>query len=227
MIRGVIFDLDGVLVTTDEMHYRGWARLAEEEGIPFDRKQNERQRGVSRMESLEVMLERATRSYSETEKHAMAERKNAYYRDFLKTLTPADTLPGTREMLTALRTRGIRLAVGSSSRNTPLILQLTGLADAFDAVADGNDITRSKPFPDVFLIAAERLQLPPEDCLVVEDAPAGIEAGRRAGMAVFGIDALGILSDVPHKAESLAGVTVDALLSTPMAVEAGQTGAKR
>lgn len=216
MIKGVVFDLDGVLVSTDEMHYQAWARLAREEGIPFDRKQNERQRGVSRMESLEVLLERAGREYSPEEKREMAERKNAYYRTLLETLSPEDTLPGARVMLSALRDRGIRIAIGSSSRNTPLILEKTALAAEVDAVADGNDIKRSKPFPDVFLIAAERLGLAPGLCLVVEDAPAGIEAGRRAGMAVFGIDASGILAGmVEHSSETLADVTVDELLAVP------------
>lgn len=216
MIKGVVFDLDGVLVSTDEMHYQAWARLAREEGIPFDRKQNERQRGVSRMESLEVLLERAGREYSPEEKREMAERKNAYYRTLLETLSPEDTLPGARVMLSALRDRGIRIAIGSSSRNTPLILEKTALAAEVDAVADGNDIKRSKPFPDVFLIAAERLGLAPGSCLVVEDAPAGIEAGRRAGMAVFGIDASGILVGmVEHSSETLADVTVDELLAVP------------
>jgi len=215
MIRGVIFDLDGVLVSTDEFHYLGWKRLAEEEGIPFGREVNARQRGVSRMESLEVMLEKAPRAYSREEKLAMAERKNRYYCEFLAGLTPADVLPGAREILRALRARGLKVAVGSSSRNTPAIMEHTGLLDEVDAVADGNDITASKPDPEVFLIAARRLGLAPGECLVVEDAPAGVEAARRGGMAVFAIDAHGLLADVPCRAASLGGVTVEDLLATP------------
>lgn len=213
MIRGVIFDLDGVLVSTDEFHFQAWKELADAEGVPFSREVNQRQRGVSRMESLDILLEAAERDYSDDEKAAMAERKNTTYRALLDGLGPDDALPGAREMLTALRERGVAVAVGSSSRNTPVIMERLDLVAAVDAVADGNDITRSKPDPEVFLVAAERLGLPPEACLVVEDAPAGIEAGRRAGMAVFGVDTQGILGDVPDRAASLADVTVDDLLA--------------
>jgi beta-phosphoglucomutase len=186
-MKGVIFDLDGVLVSTDEFHYRGWARLATEEGIPFTREDNHRQRGVSRMESLEILLKKSPKSYSGEQKLEMATRKNAYYVECLQNLTLADTLPGAREILVALRAAGIKLAVGSSSRNTPLIMEKTDLCRYFDAVADGNDITRSKPDPEVFLLAARRLGLPPEECVVVEDAEAGVEAARRAGMRVVGV----------------------------------------
>lgn len=216
MIRGVIFDLDGVVVSTDELHYRAWQRLADEDGIYFDRSINERLRGVSRMESLEILLERATRHYSPEQKATLAERKNNTYRESLQTLTPADALPGSREILTELRRRGIRTAVGSSSKNSPLILERTGLAALFDAIADGNDISHSKPDPEVFLLAAARLGLSPAECLVVEDAVAGIEAGRRAGMAVFGIGTAEALPGVPHLAKSLADVTADELLAVPL-----------
>lgn len=213
MIRGVIFDLDGVLVTTDELHYRAWKRMADEEGIYFDRQINHRLRGVSRMASLEIVLERAARPYAPPEKQAMAERKNNYYRAMLAELTPSDVLPGAKEMLASLRRRGVKTAVGSSSKNTPLIMERVGIAGDVDAVADGNDITHSKPHPEVFLIAAQRLGLPPHQCLVVEDAAAGIEAGRRAGMAVFGIGTPHTLPGVQPLAENLAGVTAEELLA--------------
>lgn len=217
MIRGVIFDLDGVLVTTDELHYQAWKEMADEEGIPFDRAINERLRGVSRMESLDIILERATREYTPEEKQALAERKNATYRELLESLTPDDLLPGARAMLSSLRDRGIRVAIGSSSRNTPLILERVGLSGELDAVADGNDIRNSKPDPEVFLLAAERLGLPPTDCLVVEDAAAGIEAGRRGGMPVFAIGTPEKFPDVVHRAPDLAHISVDDLLKTPAA----------
>lgn len=213
MIRGVIFDLDGVLVTTDEFHYQAWKRMADEEGIYFDRRINHRLRGVSRMASLEIVLERATRRYSDEEKLEMATRKNNYYRELLHTLTPRALLPGAMKILTELRRLGIKTAIGSSSKNTPLIMERTGLMGKIDAVADGNDITRSKPDPQVFLIAAERLGLPAEQCLVVEDAVAGIEAGRRAGMAVFGIGTPDILPGVENIAENLSQVTAQQLVS--------------
>jgi beta-phosphoglucomutase len=211
-IRGVVFDLDGVLVTTDELHYLAWKRLADEEGIPFDRETNHRLRGIGRMESLEILIERAPRAYVVEEKIEMAERKNRYYRDSLASLTPDDALPGARAMLRALRERGIRLAVASASRNTPLIMERVDLLGAVDAVADGNEATKSKPDPAVFLLAARKLGLRPEECLAVEDAPAGIEAARRAGMAVFAIGPRSRHPDVDRVASGLDAVTPDDLL---------------
>jgi beta-phosphoglucomutase len=212
MICGVIFDLDGVLVTTDELHYRAWQRLADEEGVPFSREINHRLRGVSRMDSLEILLERSARAYTAAEKTALAERKNGYYRHSLRLLTPADVLPGAGPMLCELRRRGIRTAVASSSRNAPLIIERAGLVGEADVVVDGNAVTRSKPHPEIFLLAAERLGLAPAECLVVEDAAAGIEAGRRAGMAVFGIGSPDVLPGVERLAATLADVTADELL---------------
>lgn len=213
MIKGVIFDLDGVLVTTDELHYKGWSRLAQDEGIPFTKDDNQRQRGVSRMESLEILLEKAVRSYTDDEKREMAERKNTYYRAMLENLTPNDTLPGAREILRELRKRGIQTAVASASRNTPKILERTNLRDEVDAVADGNETTHSKPDPEVFLLAASKLDLAPDECIVVEDAAAGIEGGRRGGMAVFAIGPAERHPDVAHRAEHIADVTADQLLA--------------
>ena len=211
-IKGVIFDLDGVLVTTDEFHYRGWAKLAREEGIPFTREDNHRQRGVSRMESLEVLLEKSDKEYSDEQKLEMATRKNSYYVTFLEDLTPADLLPGARAMLEGLRRKDIKLAVGSSSRNTPLIMAKVDLNRYFDAVADGNDISNSKPDPEVFLLAAERLGLKSEECLVVEDAEAGVEAARRAGMAVFAIGPAERHPDCVNRADGLDDVTPEKML---------------
>ncbi|MBR4335894.1 MAG: beta-phosphoglucomutase [Clostridia bacterium] len=187
MIKAVLFDLDGVIVSTDGCHYRAWKRMADEEGIYFDEKINDRLRGVSRMASLEIVLERASRSYTEEEKVALAARKNDYYRDLIRELTPSDILPGAMENLYELKENGILVAVGSSSKNTPLILRRIGLDAFFDAVSDGNNISRSKPDPEVFLKAAEMLGTDPADCLVVEDADAGIEAGRRGGMKTLSV----------------------------------------
>lgn len=212
MIRAVIFDLDGVLVSTDEMHYRAWKQLADAEGIPFDRTINHRLRGVSRMESLEIILERARRTYSPEQKAALADAKNARYRELLSTLTPADALPGAAVITAALKERGVKIAVGSSSRNTSLILERLGWSDRFDAVVDGNDIQHSKPDPEVFVLAAKRLGVPPGRCLVVEDAVAGVEAARRAGMAVLGIGTPEDLPGVKRLAPNLAGVSVENLL---------------
>lgn len=185
--QGVIFDLDGVLCHTDEYHYLAWQALADKIGVPFDRTVNERLRGVSRMASLDIILERATRTYTDAEKTALATEKNEMYRGFLAKMTPDDLPAGVRETLAALRARGYRLAIGSSSRNTPLITERLGIAPAFDAVADGNEITRSKPDPEVFLLAAKKLALAPGACLVVEDAGSGVSAAVAGGFTAAGI----------------------------------------
>jgi len=213
MIRGVIFDLDGVIVSTDDCHYNGWKRVADEEGILFTSEQGHRCRGVSRMESLEIVLQNANRRYSDAEKEAIAARKNAYYLQYIHAITPGNILPGVMPLLQGLRERGILQAIGSSSRNTPTILKQIGLDQWFDAVADGNHIQRSKPDPEVFLLAADRLGLPPAECLVVEDAAAGVEAGVAGGFKVIGV---GAAAGHPRSSLSIASldrITADELLS--------------
>ncbi|NLW21535.1 MAG: beta-phosphoglucomutase [Clostridiales bacterium] len=190
MIQAVIFDLDGVLVTTDDSHYEAWKQMADEEGIPFDRQINQRLRGVSRMESLEIILEKSERPYTQDEKRNLAERKNSYYVALINQLTRDALLPGALDTVHALLDMGIRTAIGSSSKNAPAILRQTGIARLFEAVADGNQIKHSKPDPEVFLLAASLLQLPAADCLVVEDADAGVVAGARAGMPVLAVGAV-------------------------------------
>jgi len=187
MKTGIIFDLDGVIVSTDENHYQAWKKMAHEEGIPFDRDVNEFLRGVSRMESLEIILKNADKGFSPEQKNEMAERKNRYYRQSLMTITPGDILPGVNEVLQKLKARNIPIAIGSSSKNTPLILERIGMANTFDAVADGNMIKNSKPDPEVFLLAAGLLNIPPESCIVIEDAVAGVEAALNAGMKVVAV----------------------------------------
>ena len=177
----VIFDLDGVICFTDEYHYRAWKTMADGMGIPFDRTINNRLRGVSRMASLEIILEQSPKMYSEAEKAALAEEKNELYCYLLSRMSPADLPDDVLSTLQALRSQGIKLAVGSSSKNTPYILERIGLGDFFDAVADGNCITHSKPHPEVFLKAASMIGLNPNDCLVVEDARAGVEAAVEGG----------------------------------------------
>ncbi|HOO44400.1 MAG TPA: beta-phosphoglucomutase [Bacillota bacterium] len=187
-IKGVIFDLDGVIVSTDEFHFKAWKVLADREGIHFDRHINNRLRGVSRRESLEIILEKANRSYSENEILEMLDFKNNIYRNSLSELTKYDILINFNELYAKLRQNKIKMAIGSSSKNTKTILTQIGLIDAFDAIADGNDITRSKPDPEVFLLAAERLGLDPKECVVVEDAVAGIEAAKAGGMIAIAIN---------------------------------------
>lgn len=186
MIKAIIFDLDGVLVSTDELHYRAWKALAGRLGVPFDRAKNDRCRGISRMASLDIVLEDAPTAYTQAEREAFAAEKNETYRAMLASLTPADTLEGVLPTLAELRRRGYRLALASVSKNAPLILERTGLDRYLDAVADGNCITRSKPDPEVFLKAAEKLGMACESCAAMDDALAGIDAGRAAGMLTIG-----------------------------------------
>lgn len=186
MIKAIIFDLDGVLVSTDELHYRAWKALAGRLGVPFDRAKNDRCRGISRMASLDIVLEDAPTAYTQAEREAFAAEKNETYRAMLASLTPADTLEGVLPTLAELRRSGYRLALASVSKNAPLILERTGLDRYLDAVADGNCITRSKPDPEVFLKAAEKLGMACESCAAMDDALAGIEAGRAAGMLTIG-----------------------------------------
>lgn len=181
-IKAVIFDLDGVIVTTDRYHYQAWKEIADQEGIDFDQETNHRLRGVSRLESLEIILEKSVRQYSEEEKQSMAERKNEIYKRLIQNLSNADILPGVEETLGILRNWGIKTAIGSSSRNAEFILDRTGLRTYFDAVSDGNGLINSKPDPEVFVRAASLLGIDGRDCLVVEDADAGVRAAKAAGM---------------------------------------------
>lgn len=191
-MKGFIFDLDGVIVSTDGLHYLAWKQMADKEGIYFDEQINNRLRGVSRMASLEIVLERASRAYSNEEKQALATYKNDVYKELLKSLTPDDILPGVSEVLQALRQRGYKLAIGSSSKNTPAILKHIGLEGFFDAVSDGNNITNSKPDPEVFIKGALFLGLDCSECYVVEDAKAGVDAGKAGGFTTIAVgDAFG------------------------------------
>lgn len=182
----VIFDLDGVICSTDEYHYLAWKELADSLALPFDRQYNNKLRGVSRLESLNLILALGERQYSDEEKQAMAQKKNDTYRRLLAKMSPADVSDDVLSTLNELK-RKYPLAIGSSSRNTKFILSRIGLADFFDAVIDGNDISASKPDPEVFLKAADALSQRPSSCLVVEDAAAGIEAAVRGGFDSAGI----------------------------------------
>lgn len=188
--KAVIFDLDGVLVFTDRYHYQAWKAIADEKGIYFDEKVNDRLRGVSRMASLDIILENYQgEPLSQNEKENLAEKKNNIYRKLLEKMSPDDVSDDVRNTLRNLHERGYLLALGSSSKNARLILERTNLTDAFDAIADGTVITRSKPDPEVFLKAAEMLAVLPEDCLVVEDAQAGIQAAKAGNMHTAAIGA--------------------------------------
>lgn len=181
-IKAVIFDLDGVICSTDEYHYEAWKSIADSIGVLFDRTVNNRLRGISRMNSLEIILEQYPGQFSQAEKEALAEQKNELYKSLLMQMSRKDLSADTKAILETLRKAGYLLAIGSSSKNTPLILRQIGLEGFFDAVADGNQITHSKPAPEVFLLAAQLLGVKPEECLVVEDAVAGAQAAHAGNM---------------------------------------------
>ncbi len=211
-LKAVIFDLDGVIVSTDEFHYQGWKRMADEEGIYFDRKINEDLRGVSRMESLRIVLKKALREYSTEEKAVLADRKNKYYKELLQNITPNDILPGTLDVLRELDKRNIKTAIASSSKNAWRILELIGLSSAFDAVADGNDIKNSKPDPEVFLLAAKRLSIDPFDCVGVEDAEAGIDSILAANMKAVGLGYASAYPKAHYRVKDLTCIDIEKLL---------------
>ena len=187
MIKGIIFDLDGVIVSTDEYHYLAWKSIADKEGIYFDRTINNRLRGVSRMNSLEIILERANHDYSEEEKIALTDQKQKVYRDSLGQLSPSDLSKDNLNTLITLKNKGYLLGIGSSSKNTKYILERIGIIDMFDFIADGTMITHSKPDPEVFLLAASGLKLNTSECVVIEDAFSGIDAGNAGGFITIGI----------------------------------------
>ena len=180
--QAVIFDLDGVLCSTDQYHYTAWRTIAAELGLSFDREINNQLRGVSRMRSFEIILDVNNREMAEKEKFFYVNKKNNIYVKMLRGMSPADVDADVRITLTTLRNYGIKTAIGSSSRNAKLILRKTGLRKYFDAVSDGTNIKRSKPDPEVFVKAGLFLKTAPKDCIVVEDAKVGIDAATAAGM---------------------------------------------
>ena len=185
--KGIIFDLDGVICFTDKYHYQAWKEMADGIGVYFDEVINNRLRGVSRMESLEIILERSEKTYSGQEKEELAAQKNEIYKKLLLQMSPSDLSAEVKDTLDELRNRGYKLAIGSSSKNAKTILKQLGLDGYFDAISDGTNITRSKPDPEVFLKAAEFLGFDASECLVVEDAIAGIDAAVAGGFHSAGI----------------------------------------
>lgn len=186
-LKAVIFDLDGVIVSTDEYHYQAWKSISDKENIDFDKNINNRLRGVSRTESLEIILEKANKEYTQEEKEELLEEKNNVYKELLKNLSASEILEGVNEVIDYLKANNIKIAIGSSSKNTSLILEKIGLISTFDEIADGTMIKKSKPDPEVFLLAAKKLGVSEEECLVVEDAEAGVEAALNGNMKVVAV----------------------------------------
>lgn len=196
-IKACIFDLDGVIVDTAVYHYKAWRRLANELGFDLTEQQNEKLKGVSRTRSLELILQWGGITKTSAEQEELAARKNAWYVGMINQMTPAEILPGAREFVVACRQDGLKTALGSASKNTGTILEKVGIADLFDAVIDGNKVSKPKPDPEVFLKGAEELGIAPEYCVVFEDAIAGVEAAKNGGMKAIGIGS----PDVLHEAD--------------------------
>ena len=202
-IRACIFDLDGVIVDTARYHFLAWKRLADQLDIPFSEKENERLKGVSRMDSLNIILEIGGISPDEATKLNYSARKNKWYVEFISKMTPGEILPGAVEFIDSVRQAGLLTAIGSASKNTPMILERTGIAGLFDAVADGNIVSKAKPDPEVFLRAAELIKVNPADCVVFEDAAAGVKAAQNAGMMCIGIGSPVVLSEADYVVSGL------------------------
>lgn len=194
LIRGVIFDLDGVIVDTARYHYLAWKRLAAEVGIDLSIEDNERLKGVSRMQSLDIILEIGGVSLGAEQKEDLASRKNGWFLEYVEQMTPSEIFPGVKELITSLRNQGFKVALASSSKNAARVLELLQIEDLFDEVVDGTMIKNSKPDPEIFLLAASNLQLEPSECVVFEDAEAGVEAALKAGMKCVGVGDAEILA---------------------------------
>jgi beta-phosphoglucomutase len=187
LIKAVIFDLDGVIVDTAQYHFLAWKRLAKELGVPFTEADNERLKGVSRMQSLDILLELGGISLNQHDKERLANKKNTWFVDFVERMVPEEIYPGVKPLLRKLKERGIKVGLASSSKNAQTVIQLLHIQHAFDVVVDGTMITHSKPDPEIFLLAARRLGVAPADCIVFEDAEAGVEAALAAGMKCIGV----------------------------------------
>ena len=209
--RAFIFDLDGVIVDTAKYHFLAWRNLANALGFDFTEEQNELLKGVSRVRSLEILLEIGKVELLEEEKQTFLVQKNTEYLSFVDKMTSNEILPGINELLDYLDTQNISYALGSASKNAPLILEKVGLYNRFTAIVDGNDVSKAKPDPEVFLIGAEKLNMKPEDCIVVEDAIAGVEAANAANMLSIGIGDAELLHEAGYVLSDTTGFTTDFL----------------
>ncbi|NOT73301.1 MAG: beta-phosphoglucomutase [Cyclobacteriaceae bacterium] len=187
MIKACIFDLDGVIVDSAHYHFLAWQRLAKELNVPFNINDNERLKGVSRMESLDIILELGKLKMDDATKEKLASKKNAWFVEYINTMKPEEIYPGVKELLQKIRAKGLKTALASSSKNAKTVIQLIKIENEFDAIVDGTMIVNTKPDPEIFLMAASLLKLKPEECLVFEDAEAGVEAAVRGGMKCIGI----------------------------------------
>ncbi|MBQ5942585.1 MULTISPECIES: beta-phosphoglucomutase [unclassified Massilia] len=207
--KAVIFDLDGVITDTAHYHYLAWKRLADAVGASFDEEFNEQLKGVDRMGSLELILARAPRGFSEEEKLALADAKNRHYQELIATMTPGDLLPGALDALDAVRAAGLKTGLASVSKNAFTVLDRLGIRERFDTVVDAATIRNSKPHPEIFLTAAVQLGLEPQDCLGVEDAVAGVASIKDAGMVAVGVGRPEVLTRADHVIPSLSAFRLE------------------
>lgn len=212
-MKAVIFDLDGVVVYTDAYHYKAWKKLSDEQGWKFDETLNDQLRGVSRMASLQIILDHNSLNLSETEKERYATIKNGYYKDLLAEIDDSALVPGAIDFIRALRDRGLKTGLGSSSRNAGTVLEKLGITPLFDGVITGNEISRSKPDPEIFLLVADKLGLSPADCAVFEDAPSGVEAANNGGFVSVGFGPTPGLDGADLKVSDYGSAPLDRFLS--------------
>lgn len=212
-ISACIFDLDGVIVDTARYHFLAWKRLTDQLGIHFTEADNERLKGVSRMASLEIILEIGNRKADEIRKLEYATLKNEWYVEYISKMSPDEILPGCIRFIKEIRNANILTAIGSASKNTPMILERVGIRDLFDAVADGNVIAKAKPDPEVFLKAAEMVGINPGNCVVFEDAVAGVQAALNAGMLCVGIGSQSVLTKANYVVSGLEEMNLKRLLT--------------
>lgn len=212
-IKGLLFDLDGVLVDTAKYHYLAWKQLADRLEIPFTKQDNERLKGVSRMRSFEIILEIGSVTMTEQEKEAHCTEKNNLYLEYIQKLKGNELLPGVREFLTDARNKGYKIALGSASKNTQLILQRLSITNLFDAIIDGNKVSKAKPDPEVFTKGAEALGLANNECVVFEDAVAGIQAAHNAGMFGVGVGSPDLLPEADTHISGFKGLAAEDILS--------------
>ncbi len=210
--KGLLFDLDGVIVDTAKYHYIAWKELADELGILFTRKDNERLKGVSRMASFEIILEIGGRTMSEQEKEANCKKKNDIYVSYIQKITREELLPGIEEFMEDAKAKGFGIALGSASKNASLILDRLGITGLFDAVIDGTKVSRAKPDPEVFLKGAEELKIPAGKCIVFEDAVAGVEAAHNGGMKAVGVGSRHILTKADAVIGGFENITIEDIL---------------
>ncbi|WP_461205939.1 beta-phosphoglucomutase [Clostridium sp. DL1XJH146] len=208
-IKACIFDLDGVIVDTAKYHFLAWEKLSDELGINFTLEDNERLKGVSRMRSLEIILEIGKKYLSKEDMLKYAAKKNEWYKEYITKMTPNEILPGAKEFLQVCKDNGIKTALGSASKNSMLILKKLNLVDYFDAIIDGTKVSNAKPDPEVFLKGAKELDTKPEFCLVFEDAQAGVEAAKNAKMYCVGIGSKDLLSKADIIIDGLHKMTLD------------------